>query len=895
MSQSGPESSHSGGTQRSASRWRAPDDESHGSHEQHGPVWCDRAIIVEVRGRQGVVRRRIEKSYAIVGAHPKSDILLPDGSVGKRALYLHATDVGIFAIPLVSGPESATRAHGWLDPDQAIAVGRYSLKCELSPPASPLRHNLPALDARNTFPEPRAQIVVSRSGRIITVKMLTRIITLAGRAAPCSLRIADESVSGAHCALFWDGQQMWAIDLLSGNGTLLHKHPVACVALQPRESVKVGAFRLTLKPLDANEESSHHDPRAEDEPVVAPIGLAMLEHAGLLRPDAEGEIGEITEPVPDQQDESQLQEIERQKMTQGRHWDEQLASVIAEREKLNDQLTRLEQAQHEWAVEHDELAELRQKLKGLERELSDEKSYRTADNQRLLVLKEQLESESKSAELLRDELESLRSRLEAESAASASKSQVVEQLQRQHSDDESGCRSLMDQLAAITAKFQLEQQGRAKDREQLAALLEQSVRDQQLVEILQSELRVRVGELSEERERIQRERNELLRVKELLATSTAALSAMQEQLNAVQNESAQLRAELAQESELRRAAKGESEGLAVLRQELGDLRQVADAQVSQIHDERDRRLATEKSLIASQAEVERLRAEVGSMKETASRRDAELQQERSQCALHVENAALLQQQLAAVTDKAAGKRARIEELTSQSTRDQERIAAAERRAIQLEAELAAAQINLQALSTEAELRQAELIRERKRHELENQQLKAAREQAELERRRGEELIARIEQLSRSLENEELRVAELSSNVESLNSKPSAQTVESINTDEAAGHTLAITESESSSSTSLIDLPRTQPPLVAEHLVPRVPEVMGNLQRLGDIDRRRRRLFAIVGTATFLTVITALGVVLWLYRDKWIPTAAPPPANNAPLKSTRSSLPSRNAP
>jgi len=911
MSPSGPEPSHPGSSQRNASRWRSPDDESHGAPEANGPAWCNRAIVVEVRGRQGVVRRRVEKPFAIVGAHPKSDILLPDRSVGKRELYLHATDVGIFAIPLVSGAESATRAHGWIDPLQEIAVGRYSLKCELAPPVSSMRHDLPALDARNTFPEPRAQIVVSRSGRIITVKLLTRIITLVGRSAPCSLRIADESVSGAHCALFWDGKQLWVIDLISGNGTLLHKQPITSVPLQPKESVKIGAFRLTLKPFDANEESYHHDLRTDAEPVVTPIGVAMLEHAGLLLPDEDGADSDVgvnhvsseAQPLESRRGNVDLgsvsnhrDEDERKRIEQGRHWDEQLASVIAEREKLHDQLTRLEQAQHEWAVEHDELTLLRQKLKGLERELCDKRSFRAADTERLDALQEQFEVESKATELLRNEVESLRAQLEAETAAHAATAALTEQLRHQHADDEVGFKSLADQLVTVSANFQLEQQGRAKDREQFAALLEQSVRDQQLVELLQSEVRLRVGELAQERERFQRENRELLQVKEQLTTSIAALNAAQEQWEAAQSESKLRRAELEQQAELRRVAKSESEERGSLCKELDELREFTESQASQIVEERDRRLESEKSLIASQAEVARLRADVDSMAEAAARREIELQLERSQTALHLEKVGLLQQQLAAVTEKVANKRARIEQLTAQAANDQERHLAMERRAIQLASELAAAQSLGQTLKTESDLHQAELARERERHDQENQKVKAAREQAELERKRGEELIARIEQLSRSLEAEELRVAELTSNLGSSESRLSDHAVESTGSDEFGERLLQRTESRSEPSTQLIDLSRTQAPLVAEHLVSRVPEVMGNLQRLGDIDRRRRRLFTVISSVVFLTIIGALGAALWIYRDKWIPAAAPPPAENSLLKSARgTSSPPRKTP
>ncbi|MFM2093997.1 MAG: hypothetical protein RIS70_1121 [Planctomycetota bacterium] len=229
--------------------------------------WCERTLKISVQGPNGTVETSLNRPYAIVGSHPLADVYIPPSMAAKREIYLHATDQGVFAMSLVPPQESRASRLGWIDDEQGTTVGQYHLLVKLDTPPAGLSAEStvrpPALTERDRFPIPRGELLITTSKRVIGIKRITRPITIIGRADPSSLRIADNSISGTHTALFSDGKQLWAVDLLSGNGTLWHRSAITAHCLATRDSIKIGRFRLTLKPskqlFDSPDNSDLHD------------------------------------------------------------------------------------------------------------------------------------------------------------------------------------------------------------------------------------------------------------------------------------------------------------------------------------------------------------------------------------------------------------------------------------------------------------------------------------------------------------------------------------------------------------------------------------------------------------------------------------------------------------
>ena len=739
-------------------RWKPQnEDSSHATGTIPGKYWCERAIIVEVRGPYGSVRRRISKPYALIGAHPRADILLSDGSAAKRELYLHATDVGVYAINLSAPSSQTVPPLGWVSNGKILTIGNYQLRVRLDPEPAEVASDLPLIDARESFPEPRAQLMLTRAGRLIAVKMLTRIISLAGRFAPCSLRVPDPSVSAAHCAVFWDGRQLWVIDLYSGNGTLYQKRPIDAIALQANQTVEMGAYGLTLKSLDP-----------VDSKIAPIIGKSYL----ASRPAPEhsnksAEVGPIRSDLGEKQlertiDSQSVLSQDSQEIAKLAEWDAELSEVVSEHEKYT--LTEAETA----SADHAELQQLRSQL---------------ADQEQLL-----LASRTESYEF-RQRISELERELAKQSSAHIELKQSSEQAQA-------------DALIAAKLQEQLERQTR-----ELVAMQEQQRADALLAEESRRALLAAREQLSNELETRNRELAELWKAHELLAESAssdsvqAAMTAAE--VATIREELATKMADIGRETTARLAAEAE----------LFELRQESARQTVELRLVRD---AYERGL--TERESERLRAEHLS-----------------------ERLQVVEQRLIAEQSTIAALRTELEEQFSRFTTERSAIE-------QRVAELGNRINNVSRQSVTSVESNADWMHP---------------DVSTGEHKAPTVPIQAVSQPATAMEfSSALTVVE----------SPSLQDSPFVLQAEVIGRGPEVSRGRFPArpmKTVILDEP---PEVVAA----RVPEVTGQLTRLGENQNRRRRLIQAILLLLFLTVFGGAGYGLWYYQDYWVPKAFPVP-------------------
>jgi FHA domain len=208
--------------------------------------WCQRRLVITVEGPQGCSSCALDQPFARIGADAASDVVLAGDQLERRCLYLHATDQGVFGVRLAPSGHPPRSPLGWLSPDQKLCLGAYQLSVRLDVAPEGTMPRILELDQHGSAPQPPAEIRVSRKGRLVGRRPLTRALTLVGRSRPCPLRIPGASVSTTHCVLFWDAGQLWVIDLLSHAGTRYQGQVCACTLLAPQESVELGHYTLTL-------------------------------------------------------------------------------------------------------------------------------------------------------------------------------------------------------------------------------------------------------------------------------------------------------------------------------------------------------------------------------------------------------------------------------------------------------------------------------------------------------------------------------------------------------------------------------------------------------------------------------------------------------------------------
>jgi hypothetical protein len=263
-------------------------------------LWSSRALEITVRrGGQIVVERRLTQPFARVGSHPSADVPLADVEPSGCQLYLHGTNEGVYCFGLLPGTPT-----GWVREKGYAPLGEYRVYARFAddgpPPVAPAEE----LRQRGGDGDEWPQIVIrSRHGTKIKRRLPGRL-TVVGRNQRSTLRFEDDSVCDAHCALYWDGQNMWVIDLLSVTGTLLdgrrvnaehlpagHDLLIGNNRLHWRLTVDVEALQSTVVELRARLAESEHDrqklanglmeQQAEVDRLTAAQNQSVLNHATL--------------------------------------------------------------------------------------------------------------------------------------------------------------------------------------------------------------------------------------------------------------------------------------------------------------------------------------------------------------------------------------------------------------------------------------------------------------------------------------------------------------------------------------------------------------------------------------------------------------------------------------
>ncbi len=213
--------------------------------------WCSRKLRVSVQGPDGDRSIAIDKPYARIGAHRTSDVVLAGPGVPARALYVHATDQGVFAVNLAPPGAAGGHVRGWLPAGDSFPVGPYRLLVEADAPLA--KGGRAADDDRPDWELPgtvgRASPVLSigHQGTELGRVQLNRRLTLLGRNEPSTLRVTSHLVSGCHAALYWDGAALWVVDLCSRNGVWYGEEMVELVRLSSGDAVRLGnAVELSL-------------------------------------------------------------------------------------------------------------------------------------------------------------------------------------------------------------------------------------------------------------------------------------------------------------------------------------------------------------------------------------------------------------------------------------------------------------------------------------------------------------------------------------------------------------------------------------------------------------------------------------------------------------------------
>jgi hypothetical protein len=226
--------------------------------------WCRRKLLVTTEGADSRGSATIEKPFARVGSHEDSEIVLPAKEVRRRSLYLHATDEGIFCIDLTRTDATGYPVRQWLPAKQTVALGPYRIGARLAGVRRPVPHSWCDLLAKGSASGPYPVVSVSvRGGGEIGRRLLTRRLNILGRGRSATMQISSRTVSRFHCALYWEAEKLWVVDLLSAAGTWLEGHCVEVAEFPEGTSLRVGRVEVTFVSL-------YDEAQVLEEPLIFP-------------------------------------------------------------------------------------------------------------------------------------------------------------------------------------------------------------------------------------------------------------------------------------------------------------------------------------------------------------------------------------------------------------------------------------------------------------------------------------------------------------------------------------------------------------------------------------------------------------------------------------------------
>ncbi|MEX2120690.1 MAG: FHA domain-containing protein [Pirellulales bacterium] len=186
----------------------------------------------------------VDKPFARLGSHTDAELVLPESRFPPVSLYLHGAGERIYCLALQSPHTAGPLPSGWLARRKFARLGKYRVMADLDDAPLPAGRPADPLGAA-----PRMLVEKDRGRRPATARLASPL-TLVGRGARCRIRLSHPTVATYHCVLFWDGQCLWAVNLLSANGTRLNGRWIDSSRVLPGETLSLGEVRLTY--LDEN-------------------------------------------------------------------------------------------------------------------------------------------------------------------------------------------------------------------------------------------------------------------------------------------------------------------------------------------------------------------------------------------------------------------------------------------------------------------------------------------------------------------------------------------------------------------------------------------------------------------------------------------------------------------
>ena len=199
---------------------------------------------------------KVRRPYAILGSHPKADLVIPRDDVAGHHVFLFLDGRGLFGVDLRT--DRGTRFAGteaeaaWLGSGDLIEVGDHAIE------VIQLRVNGSVVSGPLSDDDPLGMIDSASDGlrNDLTLRLLNEpnanwsigsSLVFLGRGPACAVQLADEAVGPTHSAILRDGSAVYLINFPGETARINEAAVPSAVRLTDSDVLSIGRDSLLVK------------------------------------------------------------------------------------------------------------------------------------------------------------------------------------------------------------------------------------------------------------------------------------------------------------------------------------------------------------------------------------------------------------------------------------------------------------------------------------------------------------------------------------------------------------------------------------------------------------------------------------------------------------------------
>jgi len=223
-----------------------------------GPLWVDGSIALRVRDKRQRAWRmvKVRRPYAVLGRHPKADLVIPRQDVAEHHVFLFLDPRGLFGVDLRT--DRGTRFAGteleasWLGSGDLIEVGDHTieviqLRVNGSVVSGPLSDDDPLGLVDSTPDSLRNDLTLRLLNEPNANWSIGSSLVFLGRGPACAVRLADEAIGPTHSAILRDGSAVYLIGFPGETARINDVTAPPAVRLADSDVLSVGRDTLLVK------------------------------------------------------------------------------------------------------------------------------------------------------------------------------------------------------------------------------------------------------------------------------------------------------------------------------------------------------------------------------------------------------------------------------------------------------------------------------------------------------------------------------------------------------------------------------------------------------------------------------------------------------------------------